>query len=361
MRITSALFPAILLACFSGCWVLAAAAEEAPAPAVAASGFRSTNGPFVFLSVTNLVTNVIPSPFPVRKIPPNLPPEIRARLATNRFFNGEAAKPITEVRTITNTSFAGFVAGSLNHLIWTNFIAHTNGRTTRVWSVRGHPPGWPNTPPLAAWDTNGLMWGMKGLTALSPCWEGEGFSGQVPITALTRRHGYTRGHGMGPDGFRTDFRGKKVWFVTLDNQVVEATVSSAVVRTIGGSHRDYTILLFNRDLPDSIQPLRVAPGATVLEKYKAMERVPRPLFMTEQGGNVSADVPPFQVPTWKGGDSGSPNMLPMPGELVFFAGRSTTTCSPEMQADMDELCRKEGLDPEKYQLQWFDLSSYPSY
>jgi hypothetical protein len=49
----------------------------------------------------------------------------------------------------------------------------------------------------------------KSMAALSPGWEGEVNSGQVPVTALTRRHGYTRGHSMGPDGFRTLFAGRK--------------------------------------------------------------------------------------------------------------------------------------------------------
>ena len=85
------------------------------------------------------------------------------------------------------------------------------------------------------------------------------------------------------------------------------------------------------------------------------------MFKTEQGGNVSADVPGFIVDTMKGGDSGSPNMLPLPGELVFWTGRTTSGASPEMQADMDTLCRLEGLDTRKYRLQWVDLSRYPKY
>jgi hypothetical protein len=82
-------------------------------------------------------------------------------------------------------------------------------------------------------------------------------------------------------------------------------------------------------------------------------------FKTEQSGNVSADVPGFTVNTWKGGDSGSPNLLPMPGELVFIAGRSTSAPDPLMQADMDELSRMEHLDARKYQLKWLDLAAFP--
>ena len=159
------------------------------------------------------------------------------------------------------------------------------------------------------------MWGMKGLTALSPCWEGEGNSGQVAVTALTRRHGYTRGHDMGLDGFTTNLAGRNVWFVTTKNTLAEVTVARSVVRTRGTSQRDYTILLFSQDLPPSIEPLRVMALANVMAKYPVCRGAPWPIFSTEQGGNVSAGVNGFVVNTWKGGDSGSPDMLPMPGEL----------------------------------------------
>jgi hypothetical protein len=67
------------------------------------------------------------------------------------------------------------------------------------------------------------------------------------------------------------------------------------------------------------------------------------------------------VQTWKAGDSGSPDILPLPGELVFVGGRSTTGPTPEMQADMDELCRLQKLDPKRYQMRWVDLSRFPDY
>jgi len=251
---------------------------------------------------------------------------------------------------------------SLNNLIWTNIIGLTNGRSINIWSVRSHTEGWPAKPPVVQWNTNCLMWGMKGLTALSPCWEDEGSSGQVPITALTKRHGYTRGHGMGSDGFTTNRNGKKIWFVTTNNMVVQTTVRRAVVRTwAGGAKRDYTIVLFNEDLPGSIQPMRVFPVSELDKKYPRQDGAPYPFFETEQTGNVGARIPGFSSNTWKGGDSGSPNILAMPNELIFTSGRSTSGPSAEMQADMDALCRSEKLDPRKYQLQWVDLSSFPSY
>src|SRR5438874_38166 len=73
---------------------------------------------------------------------------------------------------------------------------------------------------------------------------------------------------------------------------------------------------------------------------------------TEQTGHVSASLPGFQVNVMKGGDSGAPNLLPMPGELVFCGGRTTSDPSAQMQIDIDKLCRMEHLDPKRYQLQW---------
>ena len=150
-------------------------------------------------------------------------------------------------------------------------------------------------------------------------------------------------------------------FVTADNKVIQATVARDVVRTAAGGKGDYTILLFKADLPAGIEPLRVAEGTNVLAKYPVIHPTPHPFFRPEQTGHVSAEVPPLSVNAWKGGDSGSADLLPMPGELVFCGGRSTSGPSRQMQDDMDQLCRLEHLDPKLYQLQWFDLSDYSSY
>jgi len=105
------------------------------------------------------------------------------------------------------------------------------------------------------------------MTALSPCWEGEGAPGVIPITALTRRHGYTRGHGIRPDGFGKTFAGERVWFLSTNNQVVQTSVLREVVRTMPGSGRDYTIFLFSKDLPASIEPMRVVTTKELFSRY----------------------------------------------------------------------------------------------
>jgi len=276
--------------------------------------------------------------------------------------SGAGPTPAARSRPQTNLVFEGFLPESLNNRIWTNLLALTNGRSTEIWSVRSHPIGWPLKAPVVQWNPKSLLFGMKGFTGLSPCWEDERASGQIPVTALTRRHGYTRGHGMGPDGFNNNWAGKKVWFVTENNKVVQATISHACVRNFSGTtHQDYTLFFFKDELPPSIQPLRVVASTNLNAKYPGRGTAPRPVFKTEQAGNVSADIPGFTVNTWKGGDSGSPDMLPLPGELVFSGGRSTSNPCAQMQADMDELCRLEKVKASKYQMQWVDLKEFPSY
>ncbi len=262
----------------------------------------------------------------------------------------------------TNKVFHHYLPGSLPNLVWTNLLAHTNGKSMTIWSTRSHSIGWPNSPPEVTWNPQSLIFGMKGFTALSPCWQVESGVGQVPVTALTRRHAYARGHGMGPDGFNKNVAGKKIWFVTADNTVIEATVLRNVVRTYTEAMpRDYTIMLLSKDLPIGIEPMRVVNFDDLYARYPEAPANRRPILKTEQTGQVSADIPGFTCNTWKGGDSGSPDMLPIPGELIFVHGRSTSGGSVAMQADMDELCRQERLDPRKYQLQWLDLSRFPSY
>lgn len=319
----------------------------------------ATNGPVVYRLYLGATTAVPAEPVSYYPPPTALPPDLRRDMLT--FI---AAAHVL-IATATNKVFDHFLPESLNNLVWTNFIAHTNGRNMSIWAERTRPPGWPHQAPIVRWNPNSLIWGMRGVTALSPSWELEGNPGQAPITALTRRHGYARGHGMGADRVGAAYAGRKVWFVTADNRIVQTTIKREIVCTMQTSRRDYTIVLFNSDLPDTIQPMRVAQPDQIFaishSKYCYAADAPCPMFETEQNGNVSASIPGFTLDTNKGGDSGSPNMLPMPGELVFWSGRSTSGPSSEMQADMDKLCQLEGLDPAQYQLQWVDLSSYPTY
>ncbi len=243
--------------------------------------------------------------------------------------------------------------------IWTNYTAHTNGKTINLWSTP-QPPYWlvPGQPPTFTWNTNCMLYGMPGFTALSPFNEWGGMDGGV--TALTKRHGYMRGHGQGICGLRTNhYAGKRVWFYAADNTPVVMTIGADYIRNpeecSGG---DYGLVIFSDDLPESITPLRVttAPSSSVV------------CFRTCQHGAMSANLPPFQYPdtakppfndhdTGVSGDSGRPDMIPtLGGTLVFFKGRTTSGPTAQMQADMDILSIYLNLSTNDYQLNWY---SYP--
>jgi hypothetical protein len=346
------------------CLLVAADSQRAPeafnGPGTNFLGL-TTNGPAWFWSYSWFRTNLTANPhFPKPGTPP---------LDTNKFSPNVAKRLLdmrrdpfrTNIITLTNAIFHRFAPDSLNHLLWTNFTAKTNGREMSLWATRAHPPGWPTNPPAVRWNRRGLVWGSRGFTALSPCWEQEGISGQAPITLLTRRHGYTRGHGMGADGFRRQYRGKKVWFLAANDTLVTARISREVVRTAPSGKGDYTMVLFDKDLPASITPLRVADLGALPAKARFILDSPWPALYSEQGGTFGTMVPGFPGPGLKAGDSGSPNLLFLPEELVFTGGRGTSAATAGMQADIDELCRLEGLNPKRYQMQWLNLSGYPSY
>jgi hypothetical protein len=245
--------------------------------------------------------------------------------------------------------------------VWTNFIAHTNGQTMNMWSEETLPSGWPNIPPLLAWDTNCILYGLDGFTGISQCNEFQGAPGQVPVTLLTRRHGYLRGHSVGPNGLETDRAGQRVWFCTADNKVVQMTVAALFVRVEATSTNDYdySIVVFTTDVPESIRPVSVISPADMEIYYSDTPDLPYLALATEQFGFCAANVPPFIYDTRIGGDSGSPNMIPSPdNKLVMYGGTGTTGFNPQMQADMDTLSIYEGLNPGNYQLHWYDLSPW---
>jgi hypothetical protein len=265
---------------------------------------------------------------------------------------------VGDVLEISNR-FAGFVPGSLANAVWTGF--HTNGRSMNMWEFWQLPPGWPTNPPVLRWNTNNLMWGRRGMTAISQVVEGMGSFGQGEITALTRRHGYVRGHGMGPNGLDPTRVGRRVWFCTRDNQVVERKIKLLLIQAReNGSTNDYSIILFDADLPPGIEPMRVVDPEKLRRKYFIGDISHRPIFMALQEGFISTGIAGWTVP-FRGGDSGAPMMLPLPDELVFYGGLTTSPPSAQMQADMDMLSRRAGLDARKYQMQWVNLDAYPDF
>jgi hypothetical protein len=232
-----------------------------------------------------------------------------------------------------------------------------------MWSVRSHPPEWPNTPPELAWNTSCLLYGHDGFTAISQCNEFEGAPGQVPVTLLTRRHGFLRGHGLGSNGLQTNgLAGKRVWFCAADNTVVQMTVAANFIRvgSFSGRFYDHGIVIFTSDVPASIGPISVMSTESFEIYYYNTPEIPFLTLGTEQDGHCATGdtaIPPFIYPLFKGGDSGSPNILPSPdNKLIMFSGRGVPGFSSQVQADMDTLSMYSGLNTNNYRLRWYDLS-----
>jgi hypothetical protein len=300
--------------------------------------------------------------------------------------------------------FRGFVPGSLGGVIWSNFLRYYTNYSSWIWSQYALPAAFPtsfipgsNLPPAAAtmpvlsWYPGCFLTNYPGFTAISQCNTMQGSKGQCPVTLLTPRHGYTRGHGTGftscgaVDTNNASI-GHRVYFCTASNTVVEADVM-AVVNTSAacpGSRGDYTIFFFSNDVPSSITPMMVgklsdiwpnkyfcqaggaggviSPGGIIISYYE-------PVFIccTEQSGHAAVNLTPlaswspytnFCFNALKGGDSGAPNMLLMPDHLVFLNG-TTTTLPP--QSALDALTIAEGLSTNNYQMKFYDFSAYPSF
>jgi hypothetical protein len=240
----------------------------------------------------------------------------------------------------------------------------TANSTDEVWTTRTY-----GNPPTITWNQNSLLYGRTGFTAISPIGWGPGSPTQVTVTALTRRHGYARGHGMGgPDGLRlgSEFVGKTIWFKPADGDPVPATICAAYVRNPenhGNVPPDWTVVMFNTDLPDSITPIPLVMlsrtyGSPVTFRTGQTTRMSAnmPPFTFHMGGHDDLSRPPFNVQdTFIGGDSGAPNLIPkQDGQLVFIGGTSTTL-GTEIQTDINALCTHMGVSNANYQLNWLPV------
>jgi hypothetical protein len=244
--------------------------------------------------------------------------------------------------------------------IWTNHLAHTNNKTIKMWATNSHPVK--TNPPLLAWDTNCLLYGKTGFTAISPA---NSFQGRdSPITALTRRHGYTAAHTITEvpyDDFAHGFEGHKVWFCTANNQVVEMTVATAYVHRGGGY--DHSIFIFTTNLPTSITPMAVmnAPSSIGVNFATCKHGTNSANLQPPYGSFKFSDnsKPPFnEHNTYEGGDSGSPNMIPTTdGSLVFVGGSTSDGPSGQMQTNMNKLTLYLNLNTNDYKLNWH--TNYP--
>ncbi|MGO9202614.1 MAG: hypothetical protein ACLQM8_18995 [Limisphaerales bacterium] len=253
--------------------------------------------------------------------------------------------------------------------IWTDLLALTNTTTASLWKT---------TPPLTdpptgmAWNTNCLIYHKFGLTAISqmnswdiPC----GCPGQIPVTALTGRHGYARGHGMGTPGTNNPMApALTVWFCTTNNppnNLVPVNVLADIVRY--DSQYDYTVLVFDSDVSTmGITPMYVGDTPQsdtpilVTSQYPVNNVIGSVIVNSPvMCGNI---LPLYSYQTMggpMGGDSGSPLMVPTTDNYLVFiggigytTGAHTTGPCTQMQTDMDTLSTDAGLNPASYQMRW---------
>jgi hypothetical protein len=154
-----------------------------------------------------------------------------------------------------------------------------------------------------------------------------------------------------------------VWFCTTDNpptNLVAATVLYAYTRCYGPY--DYTVVLFDRDLPPGITPMQVAnppPGGAVFLAASQLHIGGVPGRVTVLSPNCLNDTPLLPAP-FEAGDSGSPVMwVTANNSLVLTGGITTSGPSPQMQADMDSLVAAANLnlglnlDTNNYQMTWY--------
>jgi len=257
------------------------------------------------------------------------------------------------------------VLGQTEWGVWTTLLANTNGETPNVWTIIQQ------NPPKLQWNTKSLIYGKGGYTAISQL---NSWGVCIPpVTALTGRHGYTRGHGNNVNGALTNnprSPAMTVYFCYPPTNLVTVNVLARIIRNDGVY--DYTVLLFDTDVTTSdITPMCVhsnpQEGTTQLVELATQQA------WYGQPGTVALVSPftlappplPFFPYYQVGGDSGSPEMaLTSNNTLVFLGG---TQCSgpgqqgsSQMQVDMDTLTGiansppyNLNLNPANYQMSWY--------
>jgi hypothetical protein len=258
---------------------------------------------------------------------------------------------------------------SLPWAVWTNYVAHTNGRsidmfTTNIYVGIG-------SPRILWWNTNNLIYGAEGFTAFTT---ESGFAGIYPGTVqgtlLTKRHAIFRGHGWteGNSGIiRTNVT--KSWFLTSSNTPVEVTSAAVLGRleSSNGMSYDFAIVIFDADVPDSITPVGVIMQTNFLSKYTQATNTTQRISIQQCQHYKSTALDgtaTFSHNTWVGGDSGAANLLPLPStqgrpfKLAYVSGRSTSGVTPLMLAEIDRLTVWAGLKTNDYRPTIIDLSDY---
>ncbi len=257
--------------------------------------------------------------------------------------------------SITTTNVELYVLDALRWAMWTNFIRQTStisGISNIYEAEHTHRTGWPNTAgPIVAFYTNSFLCQYRGFTGISLCNARElsVYQGRYqtninvpPITALTDRIGYLRGHGVaGPrglhvpsQGYTNDWNGTNIWFCDTNNNVVQDVIAGAYVGDPNGDQNwDFTLVFFKTNLSD----LGIAPVPYVMAPPSNWNADYHICFKKTQNNDFDTGLPQFADVYWgtENGNSGGPLLLPLPsGDLVFMGGITTAYMTGQAVTNM---------------------------
>jgi hypothetical protein len=227
--------------------------------------------------------------------------------------------------------FESYETGTLAAALWDHYTANTNGKVSQMWSSR--------TIGSATWNANTLAKLGTNYTGLAYGWQGQSAAGIPPVTAISRRLAYTRGHGMGATGTNSANATKQIWFLTAANATITNTITEQV--TSAGYGEDWTIFVLANALPETIAPVALVSPATLATK-RPPSGGPHPILFTTQSGTAYSGRDSW-VGSLNPGDSGNPRMIFPGGQLAMFAGTTTSAWSQNFSNACAALLLRNGL------------------
>lgn len=254
-------------------------------------------------------------------------------------------------------------------LINEHLYANTNGRVMEFYVTNGFTG--PTTAPVTERNTNCLIYGAQGFTAITvhnTMTGAEAGFGQIQGTALTKRHVIIRGHSSGALGTIVTNAGVKLWWVTSNNtSVVRTTIAHfgfGSPDALVSPYRDYNLLLLDADLPDTIEPVSVISYADFTNYLPLTNR--NHIFYSCQHNMISTSVgslPGFGHNSYVGGDSGAGDFVLLPHDsrrfrLALYGIRSGSRWYDDMTASLNALTVWAGLNTNNYQPDFVNLDDY---
>ena len=246
---------------------------------------------------------------------------------------------------------------SFGDVLHSSFLSATNGHDET--NLDNFISAGNYSAPGPQWHTNGIFYNLVGHTALAVL-----LAPEVPATALTRRVLVVRGHDNGATNVTVDpaaFHGHFYQFLSDANVTTNIYVQAAFKRYGGGY--DYCLLLLSNSLPASIATMRMVDPAAFDAKVSDTHAYWWPNF-NPLLGTCQHNICGTLFTTASGhsmlisGDSGSPNFYAINGEAFYYAGRTTSGYSSQMQADCDTLTTWAGLNPADHQFQLLELTQF---